>query len=182
MMSIDKKSLRQQMITRRKALNTEEINHAALAIFTHLAPLLADKQNIMMFMDMNKEVPVSRLPEIYPEKNFYIPKVFPKGQLGISLYHLEDIQCDAKGLCESQSDVYYPLINMDFILVPGNVFDKAKNRIGYGGGYYDRFLARANALNIAHAAVCYDFQIVDRLPEEAHDIKMMNIISEQRIL
>lgn len=181
-MSIDKKALRQQMIAQRNTLSAKEINRAAEAIFTHLAPLLADKKNIMMFMDMNNEVPVSRLPENYPDKTFYIPKVFPAGQMGISLYRPEDIQCDAKGLRESTSEVYYPLANIDFILVPGNVFDENKNRIGYGGGYYDRFLARANALNIAHVAVCYDFQIIDRLPEEKHDIKMQHIISEQRMI
>ncbi|MGV3488854.1 MAG: 5-formyltetrahydrofolate cyclo-ligase [Tuberibacillus sp.] len=56
---------------------------------------------------------------------------------------------------------------MDVIIVPGLVFDRQGYRIGFGGGYYDRFLKDVDTLKIAQAL---DVQIIDRIPVEAHDI------------
>jgi len=57
-------------------------------------------------------------------------------------------------------------------------FDHNLNRLGYGGGFYDRFLANTTALKIA---IAYDFQVKESIPSEAHDIKMDFIVTEQRI-
>jgi len=52
--------------------------------------------------------------------------------------------------------------------MPGMAFDRDGRRIGYGGGYYDKFLAAEP--NHPAIALCYDFQVVDRLPTEEFDI------------
>ena len=60
------------------------------------------------------------------------------------------------------------------VIMPGAVFSREGDRIGYGGGYYDRFLEEfPMCMTIA---VCYDFQIVDTLPAEDHDIRVQVII------
>ncbi|CAM3799075.1 5-formyltetrahydrofolate cyclo-ligase [Alkalicoccus chagannorensis] len=56
--------------------------------------------------------------------------------------------------------------DLDFILVPGVAFDRRHYRIGYGGGYYDRFLAVSSAPS---CAVFYSCQLIDEVPDEAHD-------------
>ena len=62
------------------------------------------------------------------------------------------------------------------ILMPGLAFDRNKHRLGYGGGYYDKYLA----IHSEHvtAALCYNFQIVDELPSEKHDILPNYIVTE----
>ena len=66
----------------------------------------------------------------------------------------------------------------EILIVPLLAFDNDKNRIGYGGGYYDRFLAGFNGVSIGFA---YDFQIVDKIPKEDFDINLDYIVTETTI-
>lgn len=68
---------------------------------------------------------------------------------------------------------------IDLIVVPGVAFTAKGNRLGYGGGYYDRYLEHYNGNLVALA---YDIQIVDELPFEAHDQNMPIIITETRFI
>lgn len=65
------------------------------------------------------------------------------------------------------------------IFLPGLAFDLAGNRLGQGGGWYDRALA-ALAPGVLRVGVCFDFQIVERIPHEAHDQRVEWIVTEQR--
>src|SRR3989338_5477412 len=69
--------------------------------------------------------------------------------------------------------------DLDIIFVPGLVFDTQGNRLGYGKGYYDRFLQGIPAVKIG---IAYDFQIVQTINSEEHDIPMNFIITEKRII
>lgn len=61
------------------------------------------------------------------------------------------------------------------VLVPGIAFTRRGDRIGYGAGYFDRFLAEWPAISIG---LCYDFQIVDRFPVEFHDVPVQIVVTE----
>ena len=63
------------------------------------------------------------------------------------------------------------------ILMPGLAFDKTRNRIGYGGGFYDKYLDSKTETEFVKVALCFDFQIYEHLPVEAHDEKMDLVIS-----
>lgn len=65
------------------------------------------------------------------------------------------------------------------IIVPGIVFGLCMHRIGYGKGYYDKYLATSPAYRIG---ICYDFQIKDRLPSHSDDQRMDEIITDKRII
>ena len=62
----------------------------------------------------------------------------------------------------------------DVILVPGTAFDREGNRLGQGGGFYDRFLTRSKALRIG---VCHDQALMESVPCEAHDVRMDAVIT-----
>ena len=66
--------------------------------------------------------------------------------------------------------------NIDLIIVPGVIFDREKNRLGYGKGYYDRYLSNKDIYKIG---ICFSDQVIDLLPSESHDIKMNIIITEK---
>ena len=68
--------------------------------------------------------------------------------------------------------------NFDIVIVPGIAFDNQGGRIGYGKGYYDRFLVKTRAFRLALA---YDFQVLENLPTEKHDVTMHGILTESGI-
>ena len=68
---------------------------------------------------------------------------------------------------------------IDLVIVPGLAFDKSGNRLGHGKGYYDRYLERCGE-NVFFIGIAYDFQVLDTIPADAHDIKMNMIVTESR--
>jgi len=70
---------------------------------------------------------------------------------------------------------------LDVVILPGSVFDRHGGRLGYGGGYYDRFLVHA-APQALRIALAYDLQVVDRLNLQPHDQPMDILITESDIL
>ena len=67
---------------------------------------------------------------------------------------------------------------IDVVLVPGVAFDKNFNRMGFGKGYYDKFLKEFEGIKIG---VCHSFQLLDEIPSEAHDVKMDVIVTEEEV-
>ncbi len=67
----------------------------------------------------------------------------------------------------------------DLIIVPGVAFGLCMHRLGYGKGYYDGYLAHSFAYRIG---VCFDFQIVEKLPRHENDQRMDEIITEKRVI
>jgi 5-formyltetrahydrofolate cyclo-ligase len=69
---------------------------------------------------------------------------------------------------------------VDLLVVPGVVFDRAGHRIGYGKGFYDRLLHGAD--HVCKAGIAFDFQLVEALPVEAHDVRMDLLVTESNLL
>ena len=82
------------------------------------------------------------------------------------------------GLCQPPSDRLAPVEprEIDLVLVPGLAFDRAGGRIGFGAGYYDRFLTGLTAPKIALA---YEFQLAERVPTMDEDVPMDLIVTEE---
>ncbi len=70
-----------------------------------------------------------------------------------------------------------PASEIDLMLVPGVAFDKAGRRLGRGGGFYDRYLARPDAAHIYKVGLCPLGALVAEVPAEAHDVTMNKIIT-----
>lgn len=107
-------------------------------------------------------------------KTVICPKTLPKGILEnrplASLQLLEEGVFNTRypATTETYQEAY------DLIVVPGLAFTRGGNRLGYGGGYYDRFLAQSQ---FKHAvAVAYPFQIVQHLPLEKHDVGLEKVL------
>lgn len=110
-----------------------------------------------------------------------------KKEINLTPVYIEDIDEDT-----TLSPFGYPepiiervkkakLDEVDFVIVPGVAFDDSKNRIGYGKGYYDQYLSGFNS-EIKFAGLAYDFQLLDSIPTEQHDIRMDMIITEKRVI
>ena len=83
------------------------------------------------------------------------------------LCSLDALEPAAFGLLEPpESSHEIPPESFDLVVVPGLAFDRHGYRVGFGAGYYDRFLAETSAIRVG---LCYAFQVVDSVPSEAHD-------------
>jgi len=80
-----------------------------------------------------------------------------------------------------EQDRIMPPVSIEAAIIPGAVFDRYGHRLGYGGGFYDRFLAQA-APQAIRIGLAYSCQVVDQLPSLPHDIPMDLVITEQEVL
>ncbi len=99
-----------------------------------------------------------------------VPKTLPQGTLEhLELTDLKDLQAGIYATLYPRMEIQYHG-SYDIIIVPGLGFDDRLHRLGYGGGYYDRFLS-AN-MSTCKLGVFYPFQKIDKLPIQSHDVAM----------
>lgn len=94
----------------------------------------------------------------------------------VEISSLKNLKKDKYGILEP--DELIPAVkkeDIDLIILPGVAFDKSGGRLGYGGGYYDKYL-NSCPQDICKVALCYDFQIVENVPVEEHDVKANDVI------
>ena len=87
--------------------------------------------------------------------------------------NFDDLELGSYNILEPKKCRKCNLDDIDLIIVPGIVFDKQNNRIGYGGGFYDELLKRCKCLKIG---IAFDFQIVDKIPADDRDIKVDKVV------
>ena len=191
-----KKEIRKQILQKRDALfdlerqqKSEEIVQKVIA-----SEVFQNSDVFLLFSSYKSEVDVTKLIEytLLLGKKVYLPKV-----IGLkmefyrifSMSELEDGYCGIKEPKVEPSRIFQPKKGEQiFVLLPGIAFDKEGGRIGYGKGFYDRFLEKLEIIipqaNISKVAVAFCCQIVDngRIKKENHDILPDYIITEDVIL
>ena len=185
-LQIKKDEIRKQILEKRSNLSLEEVDKKSELIIENLTPYLKNAQNIMIFTDMKNEVRITKLIELYPEKNFFISKIVnsKNREMKINKYNENELVLHKFGYYESSSDDFYDEKILDIVIVPALAFDSSKNRIGFGGGYYDTFLnkVRGKNKNTLFIGVCYDFQMIEEVPIEGHDVTLDFVINESEVL
>ena len=181
---MDKKEFRKSVIKLRNSLDVNEAKYISRGISYDLSTLeeYEEAQNICVYMSINNEVFLDELIRIAwaDAKNVYLPRVidgemsFYKFAMGTKLIK------GAYDILEPDTeDILLPDENT-LVVMPGAVFSEDKNRIGYGGGYYDRFLAKYPFVKTV--ACCYELQVYPEVPSEEYDIKPDIIVTEDRII
>ena len=185
-LQIKKDKIRKEILAKRNILSDKDINEKSDLIIKNLASYIENVQNIMIFMDMKTEVKITKLLELYPKKNFFISKITnsKNREMKINKYNKNELILHKFGYYESSSNDFYDEEILDVVIVPALAFDSKKNRIGFGGGYYDTFLEKVRMKNnkALFIGVCYDFQIIDSVPTEKHDVTLDFVVSESKII
>ena len=185
-LQIKKDKIRKEILAKRNILSDKDINKKSDLIIKNLASYIENVQNIMIFMDMKTEVKITKLLELYPKKNFFISKITnsKNREMKINKYNKNELILHKFGYYESSSNDFYDEEILDVVIVPALAFDSKKNRIGFGGGYYDTFLEKVRQKNnkALFIGVCYDFQIIDNIPTEKHDVTLDFVVSENKII
>ncbi len=185
-----KQTLKSEIFEKRKALSNEEIDEKSEKIKESLysLPEFKKSKNILFYVSFNNEVgTINAIKELLntKEKNIIIPFV-EKNNLVLQLSELKDfndLEPKTFGILEPKKNKIKKIDadKIDLAIVPGIVFDKKGHRIGYGYGYYDRFL---KTLNESAKKICFAFecQLIDNIPEEKHDIPVDVVITEKKVV
>ena len=172
---MNKDELRHAMRARRRALSQEEQRRASLAVLERVRAFAPyrEARSVMAYMACRGELDLSPvlLDALAQGKTLLLPRCEAPGIMTARrVTDLSQLAAGAYGLMEpEQCCAVFPPEEINLIFVPGTAFDALGGRLGQGGGYYDRFLARTKALR---AGVCHDFALIARVPAQAHDMRM----------
>ncbi len=174
---MEKTHIRKKINTMRRMLSEAERLSAAEEVFSRLeqtaAFLMADK--VLMYHSLPDELSThSFLRKWGSRKHFFLPRVngvnldilpYEESRLELGSFHIEE---------PTGHDTVDPS-EIELIVVPAVAYDRRGNRLGRGKGFYDRLLGDVKATKIG---VGYEFQLLDELPAEQHDVPMDMIITQ----
>ena len=181
-----KKALRAHMKKRRADNANRDVKESLLVenLFGLFSQIFGETQgagmqrNVFVYMSFSSEAPTDTLIETFKERGYFVlcPKVEEQEMLPVA--HEEDFTLSRLGIREPVGQAWQG--NIDVIIAPLLAVDAQGYRLGYGGGYYDRFFQKyPNAIKIGYA---FDFQVLDSVPSEAHDIPLDYTVTDRRIL
>lgn len=186
-----KVELRSGIIKIRNNLSSEQVISCSQAIGSQLSQMAVFRQAslIMGYMAFRNEVLTKDIlaDALAAGKGVALPYVV-KQQRRIVPALVKDLEKDlvlgSYGIPEPNPETLTPVdpAKIDIVIVPGVVFDKRGNRIGYGGGYYDRFLPHCSKAVLI--ALAYQFQVVDDLGPlvESHDQRVHFLVTEKGVM
>lgn len=145
-----------------------------------------DADTIMTFISFSDEVDTHDFikKSINNGKRIVVPITLPKTK-ELRPSHVKDFNELEPGFYNilTPKEEYVRYIDpkeIDLVIVPGVGFDPSGYRVGYGGGYYDRFLSKLP--NVVKIAIAFDLQIIDKVPKEDFDIPVDYIITEKEVI
>lgn len=178
-----KKLLREEIAEMKKTFSDEELLQKSAHIIKKLeeSDLFRLSSNIACYHALRGEVQTEELLQRwYREKQILLP-VVEGDDLKFFLYEGEESVCRSSfGILEPRAGCStIDEREIDLVIVPGVAFDRQKNRMGRGRGFYDRFLSN---LDVPFIGIGFDFQIYDNIPTDSFDKKMDMIITESEII
>jgi 5-formyltetrahydrofolate cyclo-ligase len=191
-----KQTLRQRIIAARQQLAEQDRLRLNAAIIDRLCGLAAYRtaRTVLAYMNFGAEFAAEKLAlrALQDGKQLLLPKVNP-ATMELDIYRVTDLQNDlAPGLWQireplkERCELVSKLRVVDFILLPGVAFGRDGARLGYGGGYYDKLLARMSAQDSTHhpalVAGAYALQLVAGIPQELTDRKVEWLVSENETI
>ena len=175
---MDKKGLRRSIREQKRAMTEEEIVSRSEALGKLFAASEAYKQakTIYGYMPYNQEVrTVAMLEQALKDgKRVAVPKCYGNEMKFIYLDDLTQVEKGYAGIPEPIADGPVADDKTALVLMPGLAFDPQGHRIGYGGGFYDKFLAAEP--EHPTLALCYAFQMLPHLDTEEHDIPVNTVL------
>lgn len=181
-----KDEIRRRILEQRKHMSSEDVEEKSERIHGRLfnSPYYQSSRTIMTYVDFQNEVETRSIinKAIGEGKNIVVPLC---GQnyslLPVKIGSLGDLEKGNKGILEPKKIDIVDVKKLDLVLMPGVTFDRNGNRLGYGLGYYDRFLAQLSPSTMI-VALAYGFQVVQTLPYEDYDQKVNLIITENETI
>ena len=178
-----KAELRKQVLQEMKAISQEQKQFIDQTLIERLLhhPFYQEAKVIATYLSFPHEFQTQELIDqaLRDGKKVLIPKTYPKGRMDFVVYDPQQLVKTSFGLLEPQGDLeVVDASQIDLIHVPGLAFTTEGYRIGYGGGYYDRYLEYFSGHTLS---TIYPCQIQDFIPEN-HDIPVQEVLIDERNL
>lgn len=175
-----KAELRKQVLQEMKAVSQEQKQAIDQALTERLLhhPFYQEAKVIATYLSFPHEFQTQELIEQALEdgKKVLIPKTYPKGRMDFVVYDPQQLVKTSFGLLEQQGNLeVVDVSKIDLIHVPGLAFTTKGYRIGYGGGYYDRYLEHFTGHTLS---TVYHYQVQDFIPEN-HDIPVQEVLIDE---
>ncbi len=173
-----KSRLRRDTLARLQRMDADRRASESASLRRLLDPLLQGASlNVALYASLPHEVDLPPLLRERPQHRYAFPRCLPVRKLSFHcvadpvrelLPGAHGIAAPAEGLPELAPE------DIDLLIVPGVAFTEAGDRLGYGGGYYDRFIPRCRRARVL--ALAFAEQLVDALPTEPHDVRLPQIL------
>lgn len=176
-----KDGLRLVMRQRKQQYTPQQLKQLSQPVIARLKPLLKEAQIVMAYYSLPDEVCTHQLLDdlVADGKTVVLPHVIDGERMELRRYTgSHDLIEGSFGIMEPVGEPFTDYHLIDVALIPGVAFDTDGHRLGRGRGYYDRFLSHLSTVPkpveglTSHLliGVCFDFQKVDAVPHDAHDI------------
>lgn len=181
---MSKQIIRQRLLNQRQQLEYPSCVRSSNAVqdFVLASAVYARSDSLALYAPVHNEVHTERLLKAALESGKRV--CFPRLENGLVVFvevaEGDDLQTGQFGVAEPQGQAVIAPELLDLVMVPGVGFDRQGHRIGYGLGYYDRALAECN--HATFVGLAYSFQVVERLPEEEHDIRLDYLVTEKEMV
>lgn len=187
---MSKQRVRKETLEKRKSMSSEELIEKSNLVAEKLLStnLYKDASTIMAYIDFRNEVQTEKIIKtaIADGKRIVIPiSIVETRQLLLSeiINYDTELESGAYGILEPKKEYIRetdPNL-VDMVLIPGVAFDERGFRVGYGAGYYDRFLERVRE-DSSKIALAFELQMVDYAFEDSHDVPVDMIVTEDKIV
>ena len=178
---LKKDDLRRHSKEIRAGITAGEVRQASKTICSWIESWQSFKgaSTVLTYLSMRNEPDLTLLFSHCPQKKWVIPCIRPAGRMTFHTYDKSTLTRHPLGMLEPdpESPVTVP-DDIDCVLVPGLAFERSGWRLGYGGGFYDRFLAGFMG---ASAGITYDRLLFDQIPHDSHDIPVQYVATESGI-
>ena len=182
-----KTKYRQSILQKRNSLGSSEVSNLSNVILKNadIELSLSAIKTLGSYFSANNEVDLEALTDMRLKKNLLttFPRVEPNHSMSlIAPKNFKNLSKNKYNISEPlDGDEIYP-IDHEIIIIPTVAVDKKGYRLGYGGGYYDRFLKSVTQISSRPLLIglIYDFQFIDDSFNELHDIKLDIVFSEQK--
>ncbi len=183
-----KKQIRQKILALRNELDENERARRTAGIISNIRKLqdFEDAGQVLLFVGYGSEPDTLELIQecLKNGKKVFCPVVQKDEMEFYEILDTAELTEGYRGIMEPEPDELKKYIqgDKDFMLLPGTAFDREGNRIGYGKGFYDKYLTRG--FNGKQAAAAFSFQVLEngRIPAEPTDRKIKCIVTEQEII
>jgi 5-formyltetrahydrofolate cyclo-ligase len=172
------RALRDALEAAERALGSRSIATAVLEL-----PEVRAISTAMVFASFGSEVDTMPIVEGLLDRGVRValPRVEGADLVPIAFRAGDPLVEAAFGMPEPAAGEHVPPLEIDLAVTPGLAFDRTGRRVGYGGGFYDRFFATARP-GLVKVAVCFAVQLVDEVPHGAHDVAVDVVVTEREVL
>jgi 5-formyltetrahydrofolate cyclo-ligase len=178
---MDKRAIRTHMLKCRSALLPEQVAQLSRLAQQRLmaTELFSSAQSLALYSPIQNEIATSDIfiTARHQGKQVYYPRVAKQGLHFVEIVSPRQLVAGAFGVLEPAADLEMSAQVPDLILIPGVVFDRRGHRLGYGRGFYDRYLAGCSNQAV-RVGFCYSFQLCEALPVGAHDQSLDVLVTD----